>query len=99
MQKTRKHIELLQLDFVPGNLRIRPQRRFALLAKIVHWRVDILERAAHGILHDSRPCLIGFPKSNGCGMARAAVPPERLISHFRNWRPPITTFTPAARTA
>src|SRR5216683_373816 len=86
MQKARKYIELLQLDLVPGNLRIRPKRRFVFLAKFVHWRVDILQCATHGIFYDSRPCLIGFAKSNGVGMAGSTVSPERLIGHFRNVR-------------
>src|SRR5258708_9550373 len=86
MQYARKQIELVQFDFVPGNLRIGQQRWFALLAKVVHWRVDILERAPHGIFHNSGPCLISFAKSNRVGMARAAVTPESLIGHFRDMR-------------
>ncbi len=86
MHHARKQIELLQLDFVPGNFRIRLQGWFAFLAKVVHRRVDILQRAACGIFHDSGPCLVRFAKSNRVGMARAAVAPERLIGHFRDMR-------------
>src|SRR5229473_455551 len=86
VQYAGEQIELLQLDFVPGNLRIGLQGWFALLAKVVHWRVDVLERAAHGIFHNSGPCLIRFAKSNRVGMARAAVTPESLIGHFRDVR-------------
>src|SRR5260370_12566880 len=86
MQHAREQIELAQLDFVPGNLRIRLQGWFALLAKLVHWRVDILQRAAHSIVHDSGPCLLSFAKSNRVGMAPAAVTPESLIGHFRDVR-------------
>src|SRR6267142_2108898 len=86
LQHARQHIELLQIDFVPGNFRIRLQGRFAFLPKIVHWRIDILQRPAHGIFHDSRPGLVSFAKCNGVGMPRAAVTPQSLIRHFRDVR-------------
>src|SRR6266446_2473531 len=73
-------------DFVPGNLRIRLQLWFALLAKVIHGSVDILEGATRGIFHNSGPCLVRFAKSNRVGMARAAITPERLIGHFRDVR-------------
>src|SRR5260370_14104417 len=73
MQHAREQIELVQLDFVPGNLRIRLQGWFALLAKVVHWRLDVLDRAPHSIFHDSGPCLISFPNSNRLGMAATAA--------------------------
>src|SRR6266436_3714028 len=86
MHDAGEQIELLQLDLVPGNLRIRLQRWLALFSKVVHWHVDILKRAAGGILHDSGPSLIRFPKSNRVGMARAAVTPKSLVGHFRDVR-------------
>src|SRR4029077_6836902 len=53
-----KQIELLKLDFVPGNLRIGLKRWFAFLVEVIHGRVEILERPARSIFHDSGPCLI-----------------------------------------
>src|SRR5260370_26888176 len=89
MQYAREQIELAELDFVPGNLRIRLQGWFALLAKVVHWRVEVLERAAHSIFHDSGPCLISFAKRKRVGMTRAAVTPDDLTHTFSDATTPL----------
>ena len=59
------HVELIEVDRIPGNRRIGLQRRLAFLAILIFGRIDILQLAAHCIVNDSRPGFICFAEGNG----------------------------------
>src|SRR5712692_3788924 len=75
-------VELIEVDGVPGDRRIRLQRGLLLLAEGIDGSVDILERLFCGIVDDFGPSLVGFTESDGVGMARTAGAAERFVGHF-----------------
>ena len=63
------------------------QARLAVVALRVALRlVDFSQLAARGVLDDQGPGLVGLAQSDGVGVARAAVAPERLVRAFGDVR-------------
>ncbi len=82
----RHQIELLEVDRLPWNHRVILQRRLALLAKGIHWRINVFQLTAGGVFDNARPGGIGFAEGNRVGVARAAIAAERLVGHFGHVR-------------
>src|SRR5207248_2440194 len=80
LQQAGAQIQLVQFDFVPGNLRIGLHRWFALLASVVHWGGMLLGRAAYGMFDRYRPCLLRFDECDRFGMKLLVTPLSRLYS-------------------
>src|SRR3982074_775987 len=72
-------VELLEVDRFPGDLWILSQVGFALLAEIVHGRVDVLQPAARGVFDNLGPRLLGLAQRPRIGMANAAVAAKGFI--------------------
>ncbi len=62
-------IELVEIDFVPGNGGVVLEAGLALLTEGIDWRVEVLELTVCGVINDLRPGFVCFAESNGVGMA------------------------------
>ena len=78
----RDEIKLLEIYCVPRNRGIGLETRLAFLAELIHWRVNILQFSANGILNNFRPGFIGFAESHRIRMARPAIAAKRFVGFF-----------------
>src|SRR5258706_12310599 len=80
------HIELFEVESLPGNRWVRLQTGLAFFASLVNGGVNLLQLTADDIRDDPWPGFIGFTESDCISMAPATVSPQGLIGHFRNVR-------------
>ena len=79
-------IELVEIDFVPGNGGVVLEAGLALLAEGVDGRVKIFQVAVCRVGDNLRPSFVGFAESNGVGMAGPATAAKGFVGFFGNVR-------------
>src|SRR5260370_16139464 len=77
-------VELIEIERLPRDLRVSSEIGFAILTESVDRRVHIFQLAAHRIPDNLRPCLIGFPESDGVSMPRSTAAPKRFVRPLRD---------------
>ena len=78
------HVELFQIELIPGNHGVRLQTRLSLFAGFVNGFINLLQLARRGIRDDLGPGFVGLTKRHGIRVTRTAVPTQSLVGHFRN---------------
>ena len=73
---------MLQVQLVPGDLRIIVQRRLDLAACSVDRQVDFLQGAALGIGDNLRPSLVGLAQRDRIRVAKSAITSQGLVRNL-----------------
>src|SRR6266404_2555769 len=85
-RKLRNHVELFEVEFLPGNRWIGLQTGLAFFALLVNRCINLLQLTTNGVRDDLRPGFIGFSESDSISMAPAAISPQSLVGYFGNVR-------------
>ncbi len=80
------HIELIQIDGIPGNLRIWLQTRLALFPFLVYRLIDVFQLPTLGVRHDLRPRLIRLSQGHRIRVSRSPIPAQSFIGQLRHVR-------------
>ena len=75
-------VELIQIEGVPGNHRVRLKIGFDLFAVLIYGLVYIFEFAAGCVDDNLWPRLVRLAKRDCIGMARSAVTAQGLVRHL-----------------
>jgi hypothetical protein len=75
-------VELVDIETIPGDLRVVLQVRFLFLTKCVDGFVNLFELAAGGVVDDAGPGLVGLAEGDGVGVAGSAIAAEGFFGAF-----------------
>src|ERR1700738_1362525 len=78
------HVELFQIELIPGNHGVRLETRLSLFAGFVNGFINLLQLARRGIRDDLRPGFVSLTKRHCIGVTRTSISTQSLVGHFRD---------------